>query len=74
MSEKFLVLERSVHDDLEAIEEIYATLAPAPLSGAESQEELIVVAFRLHALYCALENIFHSIASWRSRGGCGSRC
>ncbi len=62
MSEKFLVLDRSVRDDLEAVEEIYATLAPAPLSGEESQEELIVVAFRLHALYCAVENIFRNIA------------
>ncbi|MCP3958904.1 MAG: antitoxin [bacterium] len=62
MSEKFLILERSVRDDLEAVEEIYAALAPAPLSGEETQEELIVVAFRLHALYSAVENIFRNIA------------
>ena len=62
MSEKFLVLERSVRDDFEAVEEIYAALAPAPLSGAETQEELIVVAYRIHALYSAVENIFRNIA------------
>jgi len=62
MSEKFLVLERSIRDDLETVEEIYASLAPAPLSGEESQEELIVLAYRLHALYTAVENIFRNIA------------
>lgn len=62
MKERFLVLERSLQEDLKAVEEIYAELAPAPLSGAESQDDLIVVAFRLHALYSALENIFSNIA------------
>ena len=62
MSEKFLVLERSIREDLEAIAEIYASLAPSPLSGEESQEELIVVAYRLHALYTAVENIFRNVA------------
>ena len=62
MSEKLLVLERSILEDLETVEEIYGLLPRAPLSGNESQEELIVAAYRLHALYSAFENIFYNIA------------
>ncbi len=62
MSERFLVLERSIREDLETVEEIYASIAPVPLSGNESQEALIVLAYRLHALYTAVENIFRNIA------------
>jgi hypothetical protein len=62
MNGKFLVLERSIQEDLEAVEEIYASLPPAPLSEEEPQEKLIVVAFHLHALYTAVENIFRNIA------------
>jgi len=62
MSEKYLILERSVREDLEAIDGIYDALTAAPLSGEEPQETLIVAAYRLHSLYCAIENIFHGIA------------
>ena len=62
MSEKFLLLERSMLEDLAAIDEIYASLPSAPLSQDRSQEELIVVGYRLHALYNAVENILNGIA------------
>ena len=62
MSERFLVLERSIQEDLAAVDEIYAALPTAPPSGEAPQEELIVVAFHLHALYTAVENIFRNIA------------
>ena len=63
MSEKFLLLERSIREDLATLDEIYASLPRAPLSQDRSQEELIVVGYRLHALYNAVENIFNGIAA-----------
>jgi len=62
MSEKILVLERNVREDLEAIERLYATLEGTALDRDTPEEELIVVGYRLHNLYNAFENIFRNVA------------
>ncbi|HSG40299.1 MAG TPA: antitoxin [Thermoanaerobaculia bacterium] len=63
MNEKLLVLERSVQSDLEAIGKLYEALGAPELEEAESQDVLIVAAYRLHSLYTAFENIFRNIAA-----------
>jgi len=63
MNEKFLVLEQIIREDLGVIGEIYASLPPAPLSDEVTEETLIVIAYRLHRLYSAVENIFSNIAA-----------
>jgi uncharacterized protein YutE (UPF0331/DUF86 family) len=63
MNEKFLVLESDIQSDLEAIEKLYNALGSPELKESESQESMIVVAYRLHGLYTAFENIFRNIAA-----------
>lgn len=63
MSEKFLVLERSIQRDLQAIERIYNSIGSPSLSNEHDEEFLIVLAYRLHNLYNAFENIFQNIAA-----------
>ena len=63
MNEKFLVLERNIQRDLEAIADLYEALGSPDLTETSPQEELIVVSYRLHSLYTALENIFRNIAN-----------
>jgi hypothetical protein len=63
MSPEFIVLERSIQEDLEKIGAIYEALGAPRLEEATPQEVLIVVAYRLHSLYTALENIFRNIAT-----------
>ena len=60
MNEKFLILERNIQKDLETIND---DLGSPKLDERESQETVIVVAYRLHSLYSAFENIFRTIAS-----------
>jgi hypothetical protein len=62
MREKYLVLDRNVRDDLEKIAGLYEALGSPELKDSAPQEELIVVSYRLHSLYTALENIFRNIA------------
>jgi uncharacterized protein YutE (UPF0331/DUF86 family) len=66
MNEKALLLITNVHDDLQAIEEIYAALeryqVPDGSVSAEDEDQMIVIAYRLHNLYSAFENIFLNIA------------
>lgn len=62
MNEKFLVLDRNVQGDLATIERLYEALGSPDLDEAAPQESLIVVAYRLHSLYTAFENIFRNIA------------
>lgn len=57
MNEKLLVLERRLQD-LEALEQIYEELGDRVVSEDESQESLIVQAYRLHNIYNACENIW----------------
>jgi hypothetical protein len=63
MSEKLLLLERSVETDLAAIEKLHDALRDAAPRVADSQEALIVAAYRLHNLYNAYENVFQAIAA-----------
>ncbi|HKI05185.1 MAG TPA: antitoxin [Thermoanaerobaculia bacterium] len=63
MNEKFLVLERNIQSDLEAINRLYEALGSPELTESESQETMIVAAYRLHSLYMAFENIFRNIAA-----------
>jgi hypothetical protein len=63
MNEKFLVLERNIQNDLEAIAGLYEALGSPDLKEDEAQETLIVAAYRLHSLYTAFENIFRNIAA-----------
>jgi hypothetical protein len=63
MNEKFLILERNVQADLEVIERLYSELGKPELAESDEQEALIVVAYRLHSLYSAFENIFRNIAT-----------
>lgn len=63
MNEKNLVLERNIRSDLETIGRLYGLLGSPELTESEPQESLIVVAYRIHSLYTALENIFRNIAS-----------
>ena len=61
MDDRFLILERNVQNDLQTIERLYEELGN-PHLDAMNQEGLIVVAYRLHGLYSAFENIFRNIA------------
>ena len=63
MNEKFLILERNVQSDLAVIERIYSELGEPELAESDEQDALIVVAYRLHSLYSAFENIFRNIAT-----------
>lgn len=62
MNEKFVVLESSVRADLDAIEGLYTALGEPHLAEEDTEDELIVVAYRLHSLYTAFENIFRNVA------------
>ncbi len=61
MNDSFLILERGIADDLQTIERLYDDLGE-PQLAAMNEEGLIVVAYRLHSLYSAFENIFRNIA------------
>jgi hypothetical protein len=63
MNEKFLVLERSIQKDLASIEKQYEDLGAPDLSGKVPPKELIFVAYHLHGLYTAFENIFRNVAA-----------
>lgn len=63
MNERFLVLERNIQADLKTIEGLYDELGEPELGESEEQERLIVIAYRLHGLYSAFENIFRNISS-----------
>jgi hypothetical protein len=66
MNEKALLLISNIEEDLQAIEELYTTLdryeLPAGYLSAEDEDELVLIAYRLHNLYSAFENIFLNIA------------
>jgi hypothetical protein len=62
LNEKYLVLDRNVRADLDRIARIFEALGSPELKDSGSQEELIVVSYRLHSLFTAFENIFGNIA------------
>jgi hypothetical protein len=63
MNEKFLLLARAIQRDLQAIEKIYDLIGTPNLADETDEEKLIVLAYRLHNLYNAFENIFQNIAA-----------
>jgi hypothetical protein len=63
MSENYLVLERSIQRDLQAIQQIFYAIGDPILTPEADEESLIVLAYRLHSLYNAFENIFQNIAA-----------
>lgn len=60
---KFLILEREIQSDLDTIDRIYEVLGSPDLRDTETQESLVVIAYRLHSLYITFENIFRNIAA-----------
>ncbi len=62
MNDKFLVLKGHIRRDMQAIQQIYDELAQRPLELETKQDTLIVIAYHLHNLYNAFENIFKNIA------------
>jgi hypothetical protein len=62
MSDDFLVLEKMLRSDLDALDEIYRKLGDAPIRNDEPENVLIVKAYHLHNLYNACENMLASIA------------
>jgi hypothetical protein len=63
MSESFLVLDRAVRADLNIIARLYAEIGHPDLCDDATQEQLIVLSYRLHNLYNAFENIFRNVAA-----------
>ncbi|MEA2692508.1 MAG: hypothetical protein QOJ16_1895 [Acidobacteriota bacterium] len=63
MTETFLLLERSLRDDLKILDRIYADLGEPQLAESEPADKLIVVGYRLHGIYNAFENMFRNIAA-----------
>jgi hypothetical protein len=61
MQQKAIILERTIQNDLATINEIYAKINGRTLDSAD-ENSLIVLAYRLHSLYSAFENIFHQVA------------
>ncbi len=62
MNEKWLILDRSIREDLGRIEKIYEALCEPVLAESTPEEGVIVVAYRIHNLYSAFENVFRNIA------------
>ncbi|MBP7999764.1 MAG: hypothetical protein KA314_22340 [Chloroflexi bacterium] len=62
MYEKAIILSRSIESDLITIEQIYQAIGTPQLTATTGEEQLIVLAYRLHNLYTAFENIFQRIA------------
>jgi hypothetical protein len=60
MSEQIQMLKAEIAADLQTIETLYAALdrLGSPLTR---EEQFIALAYFLHNLYCAFENIFHHI-------------
>jgi hypothetical protein len=59
---KLLILIPSIRQDLNAIAKIYDELEHHPLTPDAGTDTLIVIAYYLHNLYNAFENIFVNIA------------
>jgi hypothetical protein len=62
MNEQALILERSIQNDLQAVAAIYQKIGGAVIIADATENELIVLAYYLHNLYVACENIFLRIA------------
>ena len=62
MNEKILILTNSIQRDLDVIAGIYDDLDRHPMTREIDQDTLIVIAYHLHNLYNAFENIFRNVA------------
>ncbi len=62
MREKAIILEQNIRSDLKTIAQIYAQIGAPAISQDAGEDALIVLAYRLHSLYSAFENIFREIA------------
>jgi hypothetical protein len=63
MDEKILILIQTIRRSMEDIATIYGKLDSHPLEADADQDTLIVVAYHLHNLYNAFENVFQNIAA-----------
>ena len=63
MDDKILVLINSIRQDMAAVAAIYAGLERHPLQADVGDDTLIVIAYHLHNLYNAFENIFRNVAA-----------
>lgn len=63
MDDKILLLVNSIRRDVETITTIYGELERHPLTEDTDADTLIVIAYHLHNLYNAFENIFQNIAT-----------
>jgi len=63
MDEKTILLMRTIRRGMEDIAAIYGQLESHPLEADMDPDTLIVVAYHLHNLYNAFENIFQNIAA-----------
>ncbi len=64
MDERTLVLIQQIQRDADSIAVIYAALDRHPLRPDSDNDTLIVIAYHLHNLYNAFENIFQNIAAF----------
>jgi hypothetical protein len=62
MNGKFHLLLSSIQRDLATIADIFVALKDQPVTAESDSDRLIVVAYHLHNLYNAFENIFQNIA------------
>jgi hypothetical protein len=63
MNDRMLVLSRSLRRDVKEIESLYDALGRYTLHPESDAETLIVIAYYLHNLYSAFENVFEAIAA-----------
>lgn len=67
MNEKRMLLISSIRNDLTVIHDLFATVPDVQIveqsALLEDEDALIVLAYRLHNLYNAFENIFENIAA-----------
>jgi hypothetical protein len=63
MPETFLLLERSLRQDLVVLDRLYSELGVPQLAESEPADRLIVIGYRLHGIYNAFENMFRNIAA-----------
>lgn len=63
MNDKMLLLVNSIRRDLEAIATVYRELERHPLQTDADDDALVVIAYHLHNLYNAFENIFQNVAA-----------
>ncbi len=63
MSERHLLLDRSLEAALKVVEELLEDLSFYPLPDDASEDLLVVNGYRLHNLYSAFEGILRAIAA-----------